>query len=253
MFIVIIALNNAVFTPRVTIPGVPTAGDNFNIFCRLDGVIERLAVTVSVGLVYTSAPGGMSGEILQTGPVRTRLRMFNPGMTDDVGMYTCGGSAFLSSGLVGGIGNGLLQIQSVFHCFTLVTCMCCFVSVPPPQVTLTITSPSNTTTLYEGTPVNLTCTATIDTTIVNTNITVSSMWIAPNGEQLTSSSSNDRITIVDMLQSAPYTSVLMFDPADDMDTGDYQCNITVVQNNNQPLILPSSNNATTNLNVTGTE
>ena len=76
------------------------------------------------------------------------------------------------------------------------------------------------------------------------------MWIAPNGEQLTSS---DRITIVDMLQSAPYTSVLMFDPADDMDTGDYQCNITVVQNNNQPLILPSSNNATFSLNVSGIE
>ena len=78
------------------------------------------------------------------------------------------------------------------------------------------------------------------------------MWIAPNGEQLTSSSSNDHITIVDMLQSAPYTSVLMFDPADDMDTGDYQCNVTVVDNSNQTLILPSSNNATTNLNVTGT-
>ena len=94
-------------------------------------------------------------------------------------------------------------------------------------------------------------TATIDTTIVNTNVTVSSMWIhAPNGEQLTSSSSNDRITIVDMLQSAPYTSVLMFDPADDMDTGDYQCNITVVQNNNQTLILPSMSNVTSNLNIT---
>ena len=123
-------------------------------------------------------------------------------------------------------------------------------SVPPPQLTLTIT-PSNTTTLYEGTPVNLTCTATIDTTIVNTAVTVSSMWIAPNGEQLTSSSSNDRITIVDVLQSAPYTSVLMFDPADDMDTGDYQCNVTVVDNSSQPLILPSSTTATTNLNITG--
>ena len=122
-----------------------------------------------------------------------------------------------------------------------------FVLVPPPQVTLTITSLSST--LYEGTPVNLTCTATIDTTIVNTPVTVSSMWIAPNGEQLTSSSSNDRITIVDMLQSAPYTSVLMFDPADDMDTGDYQCAVTVAQNSGQSLILPSSNTATTNVNI----
>ena len=78
------------------------------------------------------------------------------------------------------------------------------------------------------------------------------MWIAPNGGQLTSGSS-DRITIVDMLQSAPYTSVLMFDPADDMDTGYYQCNVTVVDNSSEPLILPSSNNVITNLNVTGTE
>ena len=125
-----------------------------------------------------------------------------------------------------------------------------FSIVPLPQLTLTIT-PSNTTTLYEGTPVNLTCTATINTTIVNTAVTVSSMWIAPNGEQLTSSSSNNRITIVDMLQSAPYTSVLMFDPADDMDTGDYQCNVTVTRATNQPFILPSSRNVTTYFNVTG--
>ena len=74
------------------------------------------------------------------------------------------------------------------------------------------------------------------------------MWIAPNGEQLTNNS-NDRITIVDMLQSAPYTSVLMFDPADDMDTGDYQCNVTVEQNSGQPLILMSSSNVTSNLNI----
>ena len=113
---------------------------------------------------------------------------------------------------------------------------------------ITIT-PSSNTLLYEGTPVNLTCTTTINTNIVNTPVTVSSMWITPNGEQLTSSSSNDRITIVDILQSAPYTSVLMFDPADDMDTGDYQCNTTVVQNSGQPLILPSSNTATINVNI----
>ena len=78
------------------------------------------------------------------------------------------------------------------------------------------------------------------------------MWIAPNGEQLTSSSSNDRITIVDMLQSAPYTSLLMFDPADDIDTGDYQCNVTVADNSNKTLILPSSPTAIKAfLNVSG--
>ena len=113
LVIIIIALN-AAFTPRVIIPGVPTAGDNFNIVCRLDGVIERLAVTpLLVNLAYTSAPGGMSGDTLQTGLVLTRLRMFNPGKADDVGMYTCIATVIvLSSGFIG-LGNGLLQIQSM--------------------------------------------------------------------------------------------------------------------------------------------
>ena len=43
----------------------------------------------------------------------------------------------------------------------------------------------------------------------------------------------------------------MFEPADDMDTGDYQCNVTVAQDNNQTLILPSLATATTSLNVSG--
>ena len=55
-----------------------------------------------------------------------------------------------------------------------------------------------------------------------------------------------------MLQSAPYTSVLMFDPADDMDTGNYRCTITGMQNSYQPFIIGSSGpTVTTNLNITG--
>ena len=36
-----------------------------------------------------------------------------------------------------------------------------------------------------------------------------------------------------------------------MDTGDYQCNVTVLENSGQPLILPSSSTATTSLNISG--
>ena len=204
----------------------------------------------TVNISFAIPPGGERGEQFKNGSTYIRSHIFNPGMTDDVGLYTCRVIISIASILFVSQSNSeVLQIQSMLPVYTVDSGLL-FVSVPPPQLTLTIT-PSNTTTLYEGTPVNLTCTATIDTTTVNTNITVSSMWIAPNGEQLTSSSSNDRITIVDMLQSAPYTSVLMFDPADDMDTGDYQCNVTVVDNSSQPLILPSSTTATTNLNITG--
>ena len=69
---------------------------------------------VSVILAYTSAPGGESGNTLLTGPVCTRSRLFNPGMTGDVGMYTCGATAILSSKFLGSISSGLpLQIQSM--------------------------------------------------------------------------------------------------------------------------------------------
>ena len=90
---------------------------------------------VSVTLAYTSAPGGMSGDILQTGPVRTRLRMFNPGMTDDVGMYTCVATVILSSGgFFGGFGSGLLQTQSMivplFHFSYLHVLFCISPSSP---------------------------------------------------------------------------------------------------------------------------
>ena len=63
------------------------------------------------------------------------------------------------------------------------------------------------------------------------------------------SSSNDRITIVDMLQSAPYISVLMFDPADDMDTGNYHCDIWY--HSDQPFIIGTGTTVNTNLNIIG--
>ena len=88
---------------------------------------------------------------------------------------------------------------------------------------------------------------------MNTGIAVTSVWTGPDGQQLTSGS-NSRITIVDMLQSAPYSSILMFTPADDEDTGTtgvYQCSINVEQDNNNANVLPSMNNATEVLNITG--
>ena len=125
------------------------------------------------------------------------------------------------------------------------------VSVPTPQLNLAITPSTNI--LYEGTAVNLTCSVTLDTGGVNTGIAVTSVWTGPNGQQLTSGS-NSRITIVDMLQSAPYSSTLMFTPADDTDTGStgvYQCSVIVTQTNGNPNVLPSMNNATEVLNITG--
>ena len=69
-------------------------------------------------------------------------------------------------------------------------------------------------------------------------VTVSSVWTGPSGEQLTNSS---HITVVDMLHSSPYTSVVVFDQVDDTDSGDYQCNITVSIANGNTAVLPAMN------------
>ena len=87
----------------------------------------------------------------------------------------------------------------------------------------------------------------LNTSVVNTAVTVSSVWTGSSGEHLTSSS---HITVMDMLHSSPYTSVVVFDQVDDTDSGDYQCNITVSPASNNPNILPSLSNATNNLNIT---
>ena len=77
---------------------------------------------------------------------------------------------------------------------------------------------------------------------MNTAVTVSIVWTGPSGEQLTSSS---HITVMDMLHSSPYTSVVVFDQVDDTDSGDYQCNITVSPADNN--VLPAMNITTIQL------
>ena len=105
-------LSNAVFTPRVIIPGVPTAGDNFNIICRLDGVVERLAVTPTVILTSIIPPGGTAGDQSQDGSAYTLPRIFTPGMTDDVGTYTCSATVFVVPNIYMNSGTALLRINS---------------------------------------------------------------------------------------------------------------------------------------------
>ena len=110
-----VALSNDLFTPDIIIPGTPTAGDNFNIICRLNGVVERLVGTPTVTLSFINYPqGGVPGQLSRDGLSYIRPRFFNPGMTDDVGVYTCVAAVIPSSGgFFGSSSNGILQIQSM--------------------------------------------------------------------------------------------------------------------------------------------
>ena len=118
--------------------------------------------------------------------------------------------------------------------------------VTPPQLTLTITP--FTIPLYENTAVNLTCSVTLNNS-VNMQVNLTSLWIGPSGNQLPNT--NSRTSVVNMLQPPPYMyhSVLLFNPVDDVDSGDYRCNISVTSSNSR--VLSSSNNSNVTLNITG--
>ena len=120
------ALSNNLFTPAVIIPGAPTAGDDFNIICRLDGVVERLVGTPVVTLSFVNPPGGEPGEQAHYGTAYIRPRIFNPGKTSDVGTYTCFAVVIPSTGgYFGRTASETLQIQSnvtVIYHFIQLSC-----------------------------------------------------------------------------------------------------------------------------------
>ena len=81
---------------------------------RLDGVVERLAVIPSFILGFTVTQGGVSGDQSQDALAFIRPRIFNPGMTDDVGTYSCLASISILDVFFGGSISEALQIQSMF-------------------------------------------------------------------------------------------------------------------------------------------
>ena len=124
-----VALSDDLFTPDIIIPGVPTAGDNFNIICRLAGVVERLVGTPIVILSFNNPPGGSPGDQSPDGSAYIIPRIFNPGITNDVGSYICLSVVRPSSGgLFGGTASKNLQIRSKCQHMVLcnVACTCIF-------------------------------------------------------------------------------------------------------------------------------
>ena len=109
----VVALSNNLFTPVIIVPGIPTAGENFAITCRLDGVVERLATRrVTLALF-----GKVSATVVATdiGTPVIVSHQFTPVRTSDAGSFTC--DAIIhnipTSGIfISEILNGELLVQS---------------------------------------------------------------------------------------------------------------------------------------------
>ena len=80
-----IALIDNLFGSAVIVPGTPTAGEDFNITCRLDGVVERLVV----GRVYIFFAGALKHVQTPTGGPVILLQQFTPVTTFAAAIYIC--------------------------------------------------------------------------------------------------------------------------------------------------------------------
>ena len=91
---------------------MPTAGEEFNIACRLNEVVERLVGIHTVSLSFPSPPGGVEGNKSRDGSAYVMRLFFIPVMTSDAGTYGCVSKVTVLSSLFQSTSNGVLQIQS---------------------------------------------------------------------------------------------------------------------------------------------
>ena len=114
---------------------------------------------------------------------------------------------------------------------------------------------SNNDIIYESTPLNITCTATLPN-VVNTPVSAMVSWINPSNEIITSTNDN-RVTVLpaEMISNNSFESVLIFYPVDNgderpfRDQGEYTCEMTISSTDN--LILNAVNSITKNITVEG--
>ena len=116
-----------------------------------------------------------------------------------------------------------------------------------------VLSPNDT--IYESTPLKITCTATLSS-VVNTPVSAMVSWINPSNEVITSAK-NSRVTVLpaEMISNNTFESILIFYPVDNgdegpfNDQGEYTCEMTISSTDN--LILNGVNSITKNITVEG--
>ena len=120
-----------------------------------------------------------------------------------------------------------------------------FFAVFPPNVTLAADPPTGP--IYESTAYQLICTATVNTTIVNTPVTASVVWTDPKGSRIPEGNARHR---VEPPSGSNLVSSLLFLPIDIghfTDNGTYTCAMNLSSANS---LIASSEPTSTTINVT---
>ncbi|XP_019851153.1 PREDICTED: uncharacterized protein LOC105312503 [Amphimedon queenslandica] len=119
------------------------------------------------------------------------------------------------------------------------------VQIPPPSVSIVADPPTGP--IYESTSYLLTCTATVNTTIVNTPVTASVVWTDPSGNVIPTNDTRHQVTPP---TGNSLVSMLLFQPIDtglNNDGGTYTCQMIINSGNS---LIASSQSTNTTLTVT---
>ena len=198
------------------------------------------------------------GEPVTQGLVTSRTLTFKSLRTSLAGVYECRGIVNIPTIDISGATNSstfkvvVKGMQVQFYQFP--PCMyriIFFLAIAPvPMVTV---SGNRNGTLYAGTTFALICDVTLDSSVVDSTVTVTAAWLGPGGEIFDNDSRYDIINST-LVTSGPsdyklHRGRLMFSPLSTVDTGAYTCRAVV---KSAPFVNPSdSGTGNVTINIQG--
>ena len=217
-----------------------------------------------ISIQWTGPDGGtpdgdniVIGSPTTTSNVTTGRLQFSPLRISDRGQYTCTGRIAATSVGVDISSSDSTTVTVTSECPVLLFTVwydACAVSpspllplqlppsVPAPDVAISLSTEG---TIYQGTSLTLTCTATVDTA-VNTEFDVNITWSSTDAAAL----SGEFTTVSDKMGSGhQFTRTVTLSP---VNTSGYTCTATATPTDSDPAIIPSSEGvASSNITVEG--
>uniref|UniRef100_A0A1X7V2B3 Protein-tyrosine-phosphatase n=1 Tax=Amphimedon queenslandica TaxID=400682 RepID=A0A1X7V2B3_AMPQE len=215
--------------------GSVEVGQSLTITCTIT-TVERLVVTPLITFIKTNdtdmemlsnlnRPYSITTD--DTGSVTNYTLILDPVRFEDAGMYTC-----MAEFNVTGFNNTNDPSTATYDYRE---------DIPPPSISIVADPPTGP--IYESTSYLLTCTATVNTTIVNTPVTASVVWTDPSGNVIPTNEARRQVIPI---TGNSLVSMLLFQPIDtgrNNDGGTYTCQM-IINSNNSFIASSQPTNAT---------
>ena len=229
----------------IIIPAIPVAGDKFSLTCRIvlpPNSVENVTLvrwTYDLDASRDVTAGNTDASLapfVKNGNTFTSVLTLHLVKTSDATRYYCHAAIAVFS--VVDRTDRYLTVQS--ELLFIITVHNLFLAVFPPSVSLAGDPPTGP--IYESTAYHLICTATVNTTIVNTPVTASVVWTDPRGMIIPDNNPRRRVEPPSGSNSISSLLFLPIDTGHFNDNGAYTCAMTL--NSADTLITSSQPNST---------